>query len=119
MRTNIVRILVALAMISSLVGIAVAPAVAQQDPDCDCGPGEVGVELTSYQGPVGSAITVTVTCANDGQPVTVEFDGVGVTTSPSTVTVGDEVATQASCQIQIPAAITGEHTITVNVGFDK
>jgi hypothetical protein len=109
MKTNFVRMLIALAMVCSLVGAAIAPAVAQ-----NCG--DIG--LSALAGNVGDPITVDIDAGVgewEGQPVSVEFAGVTMATQPSSVTVDENG--DASCQIQIPASIAGEHTITVTVGF--
>lgn len=109
---SIVRVLVVLAMVVTLTGVlAVAPVIAQ-----DCG----DVNLSATAGPVGTSITVTVDAAIGewaNQPVSVTFDGIPKATSPAAVTV-DEYG-DASCQIQIPATIAGDHYIAVSVGYDS
>lgn len=108
---NVVRALVVLTMVVALLGAIVAPAAAQ-----DCG----DINISAASGTVGAPITVSVNAAPgewQGLPVTVQFDGAAIATSPAAVAV-DPLTGDATLQIQVPATIAGpQHVITVKVGF--
>jgi hypothetical protein len=102
---SIVRALLVLALIVSLTGVlAVLPVSATT------------VGLTTQTGPVGTPVTVNVTNAavDNGQPITVLFDGVPLATTPAAAVVA---LGEAHPQIVIPAASGGPtHLVRVLIG---
>ena len=88
-----VRALVVLAMVVTLIGVAVAPAAAQT------------AGLTPTAGPVGTSVTVAATGFAPLSIITATFDTAPVTTAPTVVT--SDAAGDATFALKVPAAMAG------------
>ncbi len=103
---NIVKLLVALAMVCSLVAIVAAPASAA----------DASISIAPGSGPVGASVTVQAGDFAANSILTARFDGALVTTAPTTVQTDDNG--NVTFAILIPAASAGEHEILVTDGVN-
>jgi len=104
-KTNIVKLLAVLAILGSLVAIAAVPASAAG-----------AIELSASSGVVGASVTVTATTFPASTILTAKFDGVAMTTSPTTVTTNTSGA--VTFAVLIPTATAGNHQISVTDGVN-
>jgi len=98
---NALRLLVVLAFVCTLVGTLTLSASA------------TSVAVSASTGQVGQIITVSVSDAPTGLPISVRFDAGALTTTPADVVTG--TTGTAVCTVAIPASPAGEHTLTVYV----
>lgn len=96
---SIVKLLMVLAIVGSLVAIAAAPASAATYP------------LNPNSGYVGQGITIQAQGFTEGQILTAKFDGVLMSTSPTTVTV--PASGNINFTVIIPITTAGVHKILV------
>jgi hypothetical protein len=100
---NLIRLLVALAIVLSLVAIVAAPASAAAN-----------ISLSVSAGKVGTPVTITATDFTPDAYMTAQFDGVNVTTIPASVKA--DSSGNATFAITIPAHVIGTYNITVTDG---
>jgi len=103
-KTNIVKLLAVLAILGSLVAIAAIPASAATAP------------ISPTSGVVGTSVTVTATGFGASTILTAKFDGVAMTTAPSTVTADTTGA--ATFAVLVPTAAAGAHALQVTDGVN-
>ena len=106
-KTNIVKLLAVLAILGSLVAIAAVPASAA-----------AGITLSTGSGAVGASVTVNASGFPASTVLTAKFDGVAMTTAPSTVTTDIAGAVNFAVLIPIATASPPAHTISVTDGVN-
>jgi len=106
-KTNIVKLLAVLAILGSLVAIAAVPASAAG-----------GITLSTSSGVVGASVTVNASGFPAITILSAKFDGVAMTTAPTTVTTDATGAVNFAVLIPTATASPPTHTISVTDGVN-